>query len=240
MTYLAEHLGIPKNNDSVLCPSQGHIQTPRIVQEPNALVIITSDTAEDDVILFSPLESIDTSNFDFLVQLLLERAVQLHERSDIGSLTFIWRNDTDLGRRDARLEKLGDHLFNIGRFGSVQERCSARRDLFGTQVLVEEHGSFGNGPRKVDILSDSLGSGDTVLKRTFVKHVGRELGQAGVHSILNSESNRAVAQDDESFEKRLGKTSSRSLFVHDDRSKLLMVTNEYDLFTSHDQRNHAF
>jgi len=82
--------------------------------------------------------------------------------------------------------------FNI----PVQERSSTGGNLLLSQVLVEKHRRVGNWPREVDILAQSFRSRDTVLKCAFIEHVGREFGKAWMHSILNLETNRAVAKDD--------------------------------------------
>ena len=82
-THFAQHLWISEDNHTILGSRQSHIQTPRVVQETNALMLITPDTAENDVILLSSLESIDTGNFDLFVQILLQRPVKLHVVDDI-------------------------------------------------------------------------------------------------------------------------------------------------------------
>src|SRR6186713_126376 len=61
-----------------------------------------------------------------------------------------------------------------------------------------------------------------------------------MHTILNVEADGSASQNDETLEKRLVKTCLGSLFVHDDRSELLMVTYQHYLLASKNQRNHAF
>jgi hypothetical protein len=45
-----------------------------------------------------------------------------------------------------------------------------------------------------------------------------------VHAILNLETDRPVAKNDETLEKRLSQSSASGLLVHDDRTKLLWET----------------
>ena len=100
-THLAQDLGIAENNDTILRSRQSDVETTRIVQETDALVFIASDTGQDDIVLFSTLESVYTGDFDFLVEILLQRAVVLHIVDDVAALTLVWRNDTDLRRQYA-------------------------------------------------------------------------------------------------------------------------------------------
>lgn len=81
-------------------------------------MFVASDTGQNDVVLFTTLERIDTGDFDFLVKLLLERSVVLHVVDDVGPLTFVWRDDTNLRGQDTGSEELGDDLFDVARFGS--------------------------------------------------------------------------------------------------------------------------
>jgi hypothetical protein len=103
----------------------------------------------------------------------------------------------------------------------VEERRSARRDLLRPEVLVEHHRRICDRPGEVDVLPDSLGSGDSVLERALVEHVGGELGEARVHSVLDLETDRSVAEHDETLEERLGETGSGGFLVHNDGSELL-------------------
>jgi hypothetical protein len=60
-----------------------------------------------------------------------------------------------------------------------------------------------------------------------------------MHAILDLESNGTITQDDQSLEQRLGEACAGRLFVHNDWSKLLVISNKDDLATSQDKRNHA-
>lgn len=82
-THLAENLRVTEDDHSVLRSSQSNVQSPGIVQETNALMFVTSDTGQDDVVLFTALERIDTGDFNFLVKVLLERSVVLHVVHDV-------------------------------------------------------------------------------------------------------------------------------------------------------------
>lgn len=51
---------------SLLCSGQSHIQTPGVVQEANALVLIGTNTRQDDEIFLSALEGIYAGYFHLL------------------------------------------------------------------------------------------------------------------------------------------------------------------------------
>ncbi|KAJ7264918.1 hypothetical protein B0H12DRAFT_215232 [Mycena haematopus] len=219
--YLAQNLRISQNDDSILGPRERDIQTTRVVQESDPLMLIAPHAAENNVILLSSLEGIHACDLNLLVQVLLERPIELHVVDDIRALALIGRHDADLCRHDTRLEELGHDLLHVGRLRAVEERRPAARDLLLAEVLVEEHGRVRHGPGEVDVLAQPLGGGDTVLKRALVEHVGREFGKTWMHAVLNLKSNGAVAQNDESLEERLCETGARRLLVHDDRAELL-------------------
>src|SRR5229473_2694885 len=61
-----------------------------------------------------------------------------------------------------------------------------------------------------------------------------------MHAILDVESDRRQAQKDQTLEERLVETSLCSLLIHDDRTQLLMITNQHNLLATKDQGNHAF
>lgn len=65
--YLAQDLRIPENDDTVFRTSQSNVQTTGVVQETDALMFITPNAAENDVVLLSALERVDAGNFNFLV-----------------------------------------------------------------------------------------------------------------------------------------------------------------------------
>lgn len=45
---------------------EGHIETPGVVQEPNALVLVGTHTGQDDEVLLPALEGVHTGNLHFL------------------------------------------------------------------------------------------------------------------------------------------------------------------------------
>ena len=116
--YLAENLRISQDHNAVLRPRERNVQPPRVVEETNSLVLITPNTTQNNVILFTALESIDTSNFYFFVQVLLKGTVELHVVDNIRALSFIRRNYANLSWNYNRLEKLSNYLLNIRRFSS--------------------------------------------------------------------------------------------------------------------------
>ena len=67
VTNLAQNLRIPKNDNTILRPRKSDIQPPGVVQETNSLMLVTPDTAQDDVVLLPSLERVDARYFDVLV-----------------------------------------------------------------------------------------------------------------------------------------------------------------------------
>ena len=58
----------------------------------------------------------------------------------------------------------------------VQEGRSAGRDLFLSEILIEEHWVVGCWPREVDVFAQAFRCCNAVLKGTLVKEVGRKFG----------------------------------------------------------------
>ena len=115
--HLAQHLGISEDDNTILRSCECNIQTPRIVQESNALMLIASHAAEDDIVLLTTLKGIHACDFDFFVKIFLESAVELHVVDDIRPLSFVRGYNTDLARHNARFEKLRDDFLYVGSFG---------------------------------------------------------------------------------------------------------------------------
>ena len=79
-------------------------------------MFIAPDAAEDDIVFLPALERIDTGYFDFLVQILLQRSVELHVVHDIGSLALIRRDDANLFWFHTRFEEFCNYLLDIRGF----------------------------------------------------------------------------------------------------------------------------
>lgn len=94
--HLAQNFWISKDDHSVLGSRQSDIETAWIVQETNALMFVASDTAENNIIFLATLEGVNTGDLDFLIQVLLQGAVELHVVDNVGSLAFVRRNHADL------------------------------------------------------------------------------------------------------------------------------------------------
>ena len=116
--HLAQHLGISEDDNTILRSCECNIQTPRIVQESNALMLIASHAAEDDIVLLTTLKGIHACDFDFFVKIFLESAVELHVVEDIRPLSFVRRDDTNLTRDHTGLEELGYNLLDVRRLRS--------------------------------------------------------------------------------------------------------------------------
>ena len=71
---LRQDFRVSEDDTAKLSSGQSHVQTARIRQEPDALVVIGTDAGKNDVVLLSTLESVHRGDFDLLVRLLLERA----------------------------------------------------------------------------------------------------------------------------------------------------------------------
>lgn len=82
-------------------------------------MLVAPNTTEDDIVFFSALECIHAGNLDLLIQVLLERAIELHVIDDVRALSFIWCNYTNLCRNNAGLEELRDNLLYVRRFSPV-------------------------------------------------------------------------------------------------------------------------
>jgi hypothetical protein len=113
ITYLAKYFWITENDHSIFCTRESNVQPPRIVQKPNSLVLIASDTAEDNIVLLTTLKGVHGSDLYLLVEVLLQRTIILHIVHDIRALSFIRRHNADLARYNTGLEELRDNFLNI-------------------------------------------------------------------------------------------------------------------------------
>mmetsp|Transcript_81322 Transcript_81322/g.136075 ORF Transcript_81322/g.136075 Transcript_81322/m.136075 type:complete len:496 (-) Transcript_81322:2259-3746(-) len=86
---LGEHFGIPDEHQTTAGPCKCHIQPPRIIEKPNALMIIGPDKGKNDELLLTALERIHRRHFNLLVQLRAEGPVALHVIDNIRPLAFI-------------------------------------------------------------------------------------------------------------------------------------------------------
>ena len=64
-----EHLGVPNNYHGVLGPGQGHVETPGVGQEADALVLVAPDAGDDDDVLLTALEGVYAGDLDVAVDL---------------------------------------------------------------------------------------------------------------------------------------------------------------------------
>ncbi|KAH3673248.1 hypothetical protein WICPIJ_009867 [Wickerhamomyces pijperi] len=121
---LRQSLRVTQDNNTVLSSGQPDIQTSWISQETNVLFIVSSDTGKNDEILLTTLESIDGGNFNLVVQFLLHGPVHLHVLNNIGSLTLVRSNDTDLIRLDTVSKQSCNDTFTVHGFDTVKERST--------------------------------------------------------------------------------------------------------------------
>ena len=65
-TNLAQNLRVSDNDDGVLGSGQGHVEPPRVVEKPDALVLVRADAGDDDDVLLAALEGVDAGDLDSL------------------------------------------------------------------------------------------------------------------------------------------------------------------------------
>ncbi|RUS20189.1 hypothetical protein BC937DRAFT_86210 [Endogone sp. FLAS-F59071] len=117
---LAQHLGVPQDYNAVFGSGQRNVQSPWVVQETDALMLIAPHQAQNDVILLPALKGINAGNLDLLVQILAHRAVELHVADDVGSLTLVRGDNADLRRENTSFHEACDDFFAVGGFGAVE------------------------------------------------------------------------------------------------------------------------
>ena len=76
-------------------------------------MLVAPDATQNDVVLLSSLKRVDTRYFDILVQVLLQRAAELHVTDDVRPLAFVRSNDSDLTRDHAGLKELCDNFLHV-------------------------------------------------------------------------------------------------------------------------------
>lgn len=236
----SQHPGIPQHHQSVSGTREGHIETPGIGEESNALVVVGTDAGEDDVVLLTALESIDGGHFDLGVEVLAEGAGELHVLLDEGPLAVVWGDDTDLGGQDTGAQEAGDDALALGGLKPVQVRGTAGAHLLRTGTHQEEHRGGGIGPWEIQGLPRSLTSSHAILQTAIVKGVGGEGTKARMHTILDLQADWATSQKDETLEEGLVEAGTGCLLVHDDGAELAVVTDEDELLGSMDHGNQGF
>lgn len=116
MANLAQYFRVPEDHYTIFRTGESNVETTWVIQETYPLVFITPDTTENNVVLLSSLEGVHARHFHFLVEVFLQRPIELHIIDDIRALTLVRSNDTDLRWNNTRLEELGDDLLNVGGF----------------------------------------------------------------------------------------------------------------------------
>jgi len=119
-----KYSGVSKDYQPVLGSSQRDIQTSGVVQKPNPVGFVGSDTRKQNEILLSALETIDGCNFDLFVEGSVQLALLLHVTQNESSLTLIRSNDADLVGPETRVEERRHNLLHVLCLHSVQERGS--------------------------------------------------------------------------------------------------------------------
>mmetsp|Transcript_17786 Transcript_17786/g.49791 ORF Transcript_17786/g.49791 Transcript_17786/m.49791 type:complete len:242 (+) Transcript_17786:915-1640(+) len=172
---LGQHLGVAQHHHAVLCAGQRNVEAPRVVEKPDALVLVGADARQDDVVLLATLEGVHAGDLNVLVQLLAEAAVAQHHVDDVHPLPLVGGDDTDLRRGHPSTQEPGHNLLHIGGLCAVEVGGTATADLLVPKLDVKHHRLGGNRPWEVDGGHSALVDGDTVLKTALIKCVGREL-----------------------------------------------------------------
>ena len=71
---LGQDLRISKDHTPESCSSESDVQSTRIGQETDALMLVGSHAGEDNEVLFSSLESVDRCDFNLAIEVFLETA----------------------------------------------------------------------------------------------------------------------------------------------------------------------
>lgn len=100
-------------------------------------MLVASNAAEDDIILLSSLERINAGDFDLLVQIFLQRPVELHIIDDVRPLALIWSDDADLAWYDTRLKEFRHDFLHIGSL-SPTKSCQLPPGFYRRVVPIEE------------------------------------------------------------------------------------------------------
>ena len=82
-------------------------------------MLVASNTTENDIVLLTSLEGVDAGDLNLLVEIFLERSVELHVVDDVRSLSLVRCDHADLSWYNTGLEELRHNLFNVGSFRPV-------------------------------------------------------------------------------------------------------------------------
>ena len=116
---LRQDLRVPKDHKAILGSSKSNIETARVAQEPNALMIVGAHTGKNDEVFLSSLKRIHRSYFNLFVGLLLVCTIGLHRTDYVASLSLIRCDDTNILWLNASFEEASDNLLDIGSFCAV-------------------------------------------------------------------------------------------------------------------------
>ena len=67
----------PSRKELFLLPRESDVETPGIVEESDALMLVSSDAGHDDEVLLAPLEGVHRRHFDLRVQLRVQTPAEL-------------------------------------------------------------------------------------------------------------------------------------------------------------------
>ena len=234
----SEDLRVAHDNTGVLGSGQSDIETPRVRQEPDTLVLVTPDTGNDDNVFLSALEGVYAGNFEVLVDLGVEGTLVLKVLHQEGPLALVRGHNPNLVRLHPGLKELCYDLLHVGRLGPVEEARAAPRDLLLAAGYVEHHWLVHLGPGKVNWQLPVF-SIDPVLQRALIEEVGGELGEGGMHPVLNLQSERSNAKHNQPLEQGLAEAPRGCLLAHDHGPKLAVVAHQDQLLGAQHSWHHT-
>mmetsp|Transcript_9688 Transcript_9688/g.34555 ORF Transcript_9688/g.34555 Transcript_9688/m.34555 type:complete len:333 (-) Transcript_9688:1814-2812(-) len=231
----AENLWVSQNDQAVLCPRQGDVQPPGVAQEPNSLVLVAPDTAQDDEVLLPALEAVHGCDLDTLVRHLSHGTAPLHVVDYPGPLALIRGNHANLIRGHPAPEESGHDPLNSGGLRPIQVRGPRCCELLLAELGPEHHRHRPARPREVPPLlvpELPVPGRDPVLQRALVPGVRGELGERGVHPVLDLEALRPNPERHEPLEEALAQPGLLRPLFHHYGAELALVANEDEVATA--------
>lgn len=237
---LAQHSSIPENYHAVFRPCQRNVESTRIVQESDTRSLIRPNAWEQDKVFLSTLEAVYRCYLYLSIELSFKLALSLHVREYESSLTFVGSDNANLVGSESCVEHGSDYLLYVLGFNSVQVGCTACWYLFIRNTVVEHHRFVRLRPGELESLEDSVLFWDSILETSFIESHWGEIRQTRVHPVLDLKADGPDAQANKTLEKALIHSSFCSLFAHNHRAKLAMITHQYYMLCTLEDGNQCF
>ena len=233
----AEDPAVADDDEPALRPRQRDVQPAGVRQEPDALVVIRADAAEQDVRLLAALEGVHRADLDRLVHVRGQRAVPHEVVDDVPPLALVGRDDPHLARQNAEGQQLVHEQRDDRRLLAVEVRGAAPAELLLGAVVVEKHRPGRVRPHEEMLLPEAVRARDAVGQRALVKAVRREGRDRRVHSVLDLQAVRPDAEEHQPLEERAAETRGDRLLAEDDGAELAVVADEDELLRAVDERD---